>query len=181
MARFQIVTSSIVCLVFAVFLVTCIKDKDKRYCEKPDSFENNNRVLLALISKIENNKNLFNSQIIRGKNNEILSIALANEDITDINLKAISTVKSMQSLVLACRTDDYLITPKSFQYFYHSKELKRIHLYGAVETITLEMCKSLSNIDKLELLEISFCDFEKEGVDFLKENGISVKIDDQIL
>lgn len=130
--------------------------------------------LQLLLKELETNKNnSFDSYIKKDGNDGIVDLCLASNMASDENMNELSTLPFVAKITLSCCANNTTpLTAHSFGVLKKFKSLKHLTLYGAVDKLSIEMCKSIASINRLESLTIEYSIVPEESVKFLKQMHI---------
>jgi len=128
--------------------------------------------LQSLITQLEKkHAGAFDSHVVKDDAGSIVEVCLVADMVSDDNLKALSALPKVNKLVLCCSSNNAVpLTERSFGLMKKFKKLRSLVLYGAVDEVSLEICKSIVSIDGLENVVIEYSKITCDGIHVLKKN-----------
>jgi hypothetical protein len=119
----------------------------------------------------------FESGLLKDKSGNITEIRLFADMVNNDNILIVTEFPAVDTLILACSAKNVnILSVASFDLLGKCKKLRRLVLYGAVDMLTVDMCKSIAAIAQLEELTINFAEIEPQGIDVLKKRNFKVLI-----
>ena len=127
--------------------------------------------LKSLVKQLETGREgLFESHVVRDDTGNIVEVCLTSDMVSDGNLNVLSALPKVSKLSLyCCANNAEPLTENSFNLLKQFKQLRCLVLYGAVDELSLNICKSIASVEGLEEVIIEYSQITNDGSSMLNK------------